>query len=98
MPVLSRHLDAMQQCCRGEYADGFRLHRRAVEEHVALMDGTLRQERERRKQLQTAAVAYETLRLRVLALRRVLTETPSAQVDPLTLDALLAGLPRTLNG
>lgn len=75
-----------------------RRHLRAIEQHVDTMGASLKSERDRRKQIQPAAVAYQTMRKRTIDLLRFIKENPGSFIGRLEIEALLKGLPRTLDG
>jgi hypothetical protein len=76
-----------------------------IQEHIRVLEESLLLERDRRKQLQPGATAYQALRRSTLdVLKQTNEHLPWGTLNPrlaLSLDRLekvLAGLPRTLDG
>lgn len=71
-------------------------HIKAIQRHVQILGEALRSERDRRKQIQPAAVAYQTLRQRVIALIR--QSEQGSYISAFDLKPMLKDLPKTLDG
>lgn len=92
MPNLTESKVPDSQVCRK--------HLNAIAEHLTLMHQTVISERNRRKQIQPAAVAYQTLRRRVLEFWRMCKAQPGEELlfreDEIR--SLIEDLPKTIDG